>query len=123
MAAISELLLLLLLVVGCHEGAHWLRLRSFGIWARPAVKWYGGFGWAFDSSVLTSRQRRSVLLVGPLVGAIVWGVLALALPGLRVDLLVLLVADLLANLLIPGSDGWRCWHRPHAREARVTLGG
>jgi hypothetical protein len=98
--------LVLLLAVSVHEGSHFLVLRHLAARPRPTIGILGP-GWVFQSGHLSDRQLRLVWAAGPVTETLVWGSAAICARGLAGPLLTLLVVQLLANSLLPGSDGWK----------------
>ncbi|MGC8473055.1 MAG: hypothetical protein ACP5PW_01425 [Candidatus Dormibacteria bacterium] len=96
----------LLLATTFHEGGHYLVLRRLRARPRPTVGILGP-GWEFDSGHLSRRQLRLVWAAGPLAETLVWGSAATLAPDWAGLLLLLLSVQLLANTLLPGSDGWK----------------
>ena len=96
----------LLLAVAAHEGAHFMVLRRLDARPRPTMGILGP-GWEFESRHLTDRQLRLVWAAGPVAEALVWAMTAELASGSASSLLTLLLVQLVANTLLPGSDGWK----------------
>jgi hypothetical protein len=99
-------------VVVAHEASHALALRAFGIRFAPRI-WYSrhfpwlGFGWKYFIDGISPSQRRTILVVGPWVEAILWSTGALLFPSYLVALMVMAGFSLLLNRVIPGGDLWK----------------
>ncbi len=96
----------LLLAVATHEGAHFLHLHRLAARPRPTIGILGP-GWEFESGHLNDRQLRLVWAAGPIAETLVWGTAAAIARGSAGALLTLLLVQLLANTLLPGSDRWK----------------
>lgn len=99
-------------VVVAHEASHALALWAFGIRFAPRI-WYSrrfpwlGFGWRYSVDGMDPGQRRTILVVGPFVEAILWSTGALLFPTYLVGLMLLAGFALLLNRVIPGGDLWK----------------
>jgi hypothetical protein len=121
--------LFMALVLVAHEGSHALALRAFRIRFAPRV-WYSrdfpwlGFGWKYFIDGIHPSQRRTILVVGPFVEAILWSVGALIFSAYSVGLLAMAGATLLLNRLVPGGDLWKARRLPRqASEAGTVVTG
>lgn len=98
--------LVLPLAMLAHEGAHYLDLRRLGI--RPRLKLgVMAIGWSFDPGAATPAQLRRMWLAGPLAEAVVWTSAAIFLRDWAIPCLIVMAVQLLSNLILPGTDGWR----------------
>lgn len=115
-----ELWLVLPVAMLAHEGAHYLHLRRLGI--HPRLR-FGvmALGWSFDPGTATSAQLRRMWLAGPLAEAVVWTSAAVLLRGWAIPCLIVMGVQLLSNLILPGTDGWRVGHSLRRVPARVGL--
>lgn len=104
-------------VLVAHEAAHALALRAFGIrfgfrvWYSRAFPWIG-FGWKYFIDGVEPAQRRTVLVVGPLVEAILWVLGGLLFPAYLLGLLAMAGATLVLNRVVPGGDLWKAHRLP-----------
>ena len=111
----------LLLAVAAHEGAHFLVLRRLAARPRPTMGILGP-GWEFESGHLTDRQLHLVWAAGPVAEAVVWAAAASIASGAASSLLTLLLVQLLANTLLPGSDGWKLVGKRADRHHQLLIG-
>lgn len=104
--------LFLAFVLVAHEGSHALALWAYGVRFSPRV-WYSadfpwlGFGWKYYVDGIDPAQRRTILVVGPMVESILWCVGALLFPSYFLGLIVMAGATLLLNRVVPGGDLWK----------------
>ncbi|MGC1184097.1 MAG: hypothetical protein WBA31_02965 [Candidatus Dormiibacterota bacterium] len=118
--------LFLALVLVAHEASHALALWAYRVPFAPRV-WYSrdfpwlGFGWKYYVDKVDLRQRRTILVVGPIVEAILWSVGALLFPTYFLGLIVMAGATLLLNRLVPGGDLWKAQRLAHS--ASLSLSG
>jgi len=104
--------LFLAFVLMAHEGSHALALWAYRVRFAPRV-WYSrdfpwlGFGWKYYVDQVDPRQRRTILVVGPIVEAILWCLGALLFPQYFLGLMVMAGFTLLLNRLVPGGDLWK----------------
>ena len=110
----------LVLAATCHEAGHYLVLRHFAARPSPTLGILGP-GWEFESGHLSRRQLRLVWAAGPLAESLVWGSAAMVAPGSAGLLLSLLLLQLLANTLLPGSDGWKVVDPRIGRQQRFPM--
>ncbi len=96
------------IALAVHEGSHYLLLRMAGLHPRPSFH-FPGLGWRFRTEGATPRQLISIWLVGPLMEGLVWAGAAWIFPAQAWDLLLVMVAEMGTNLLLPGSDGRRAY--------------
>jgi hypothetical protein len=114
-------------VLIAHEASHALALWVFRVRFSPRV-WYStdfpwlGFGWKYYVDGIDPRQRRTILVVGPIVEAILWCLGALLFPSYFLGLIVMAGATLLLNRVIPGGDLWKAQRlsRPAPRAQAVA---
>lgn len=107
----TALVLSVLLVLLAHELTHYVLLRWAGAKPRLTARAWGlkGVGWAFDPYGIDHWRLQTQWLAGPLVGCLGWVLLIRLEPGEFGLWMVLLVVEVVGNLLLPGSDGWRAW--------------
>lgn len=111
--------LFLAFVLVAHEGSHALALWVFRVPFAARV-WYSrdfpwlGFGWKYYVDKVDRRQRRTILVVGPIVEAILWCVGALLFPAFFLGLILMAGATLLLNRLVPGGDLWKAQRLPRS---------
>ncbi|MGA9775261.1 MAG: hypothetical protein WBU92_05000 [Candidatus Dormiibacterota bacterium] len=101
-----ELWLVLMLAVAVHETAHLVRMRAAHL-SPVLTLGFLGVGWRFEPRLASARQLRSAWLIGPIAEALTWATAALLLRPEAAQLLLLMTVQLAANLMLPGSDGWR----------------
>ncbi len=111
----------LLLAATFHEAGHYLVLRHLAARPHPTIGLLGP-GWEFESGHLSQRQLRLVWTAGPLAETLVWGSAAILARGSAGPLLSLLLLQLLANTVLPGSDGWKLVRSGIGRQHRFPGG-
>jgi len=114
-------------VMVAHEASHALALWAFRIRFAPRV-WYSrdfpwlGFGWKYFVDGIDPRQRRTVLVVGPMVESILWLLGALFFPDYFLPLIVMAALTLLLNRMVPGGDLWKAQRLPRPAPGLLTAG-
>ena len=99
-------------VLVAHEASHALALLAFRVrfaprvWISREFPWLG-IGWKYFVDGVDARHRRTILVVGPNVEAILWCLGALLFPSYFLGLIVLAGATLLLNRMVPGGDLWK----------------
>ncbi|HUY08749.1 MAG TPA: metalloprotease family protein [Candidatus Dormibacteraeota bacterium] len=118
--------LFLAFVLVAHEASHALALWCYRVRFAPRV-WYSrdfpwlGFGWMYFVDGIDPRQRRTILVVGPIVEAILWCLGALLFPEYFLGLIVMAGVTLLLNRVVPGGDLWKA--RRITKAAQPSLAG
>jgi hypothetical protein len=112
-------------VLVAHEASHALALWGYRVRFAPRV-WYSrdfpwlGFGWKYFVDDLDPGQRRTILVVGPIVEAILWCLGALLFPEYFLGLIVMAGVTLLLNRLVPGGDLWKARRITKAAQPRLA---
>ncbi|MGH7643291.1 MAG: hypothetical protein ACRENX_09845 [Candidatus Dormibacteria bacterium] len=115
-------------VLVAHEASHALALWAYRIRFEPRV-WYSrdfpwlGFGWKYLVDGVDPLQRRTVLVVGPIVESILWCLGALLFPNYFVGLMVMAGVALLLNRVVPGGDLWKAERITRAARGGLPLAG
>ncbi|MGH7691346.1 MAG: hypothetical protein ACREOA_01365 [Candidatus Dormibacteria bacterium] len=99
-------------VLAAHEASHALALWAYRVRFQPRI-WYSrafpwlGFGWKYYIDGLDPAKRRTILVVGPIVEAILWCLGALIFHQYFLPMMVMAGLTLWLNRLVPGGDLWK----------------